>query len=51
MPYLIKNNEKRVILHVLFVSGLPAAFLLEEFGKMFFDFCKESGYTKILKVE
>ncbi|KAL4230720.1 Guanylate cyclase soluble subunit beta-1 [Mactra antiquata] len=32
------------------VLGLPAAFLLEEFGKMFFDFCKESGYTKILKV-
>lgn len=32
------------------ISGLPAAVLLEEFGKMFFDFCKESGYTKILKV-
>ncbi|WAQ99037.1 GCYB1-like protein [Mya arenaria] len=31
-------------------GDLPAAFLLEEFGKMFFDFCKESGYTKILKV-
>ena len=31
-------------------SGLPASLLLEEFGKMFFDFCKESGYTKILKV-
>ncbi|KAH3843075.1 guanylate cyclase soluble subunit beta-1-like [Dreissena polymorpha] len=32
------------------VLGVPAAVLLEEFGKMFFDFCKESGYTKILKV-
>ena len=35
---------------LFFCVGLPAAFLLEEFGKMFFDFCKESGYTKILKV-
>ena len=29
---------------------LPASFLLEAFGKMFFKFCQDAGYDKILKV-
>lgn len=33
-----------------FSTGLAAADILELFGRMFFDFCQESGYDKILKV-
>ncbi|KAK7475319.1 hypothetical protein BaRGS_00033466, partial [Batillaria attramentaria] len=29
---------------------VPASDILEAFGKMFFDYCKESGYDKILQV-
>ena len=29
---------------------LPVSFLLEAFGKMFFSFCQDAGYDKILKV-
>ncbi|KAJ8028016.1 Guanylate cyclase soluble subunit beta-1 [Holothuria leucospilota] len=32
------------------VLGLSVNFLLEAFGKMFFEFCQESGYDKILGV-
>ncbi|XP_076467973.1 guanylate cyclase soluble subunit beta-1-like [Babylonia areolata] len=32
------------------VLKIPASDILELFGKMFFDYCKESGYDKILKV-
>ncbi|GAB6026008.1 Guanylate cyclase soluble subunit beta-1, variant 2 [Chamberlinius hualienensis] len=32
------------------VLEIPANVILEMFGKMFFDFCQESGYTKILQV-
>ena len=31
-------------------SDVPASDVLELFGKMFFDYCKESGYDKILQV-
>lgn len=29
---------------------LPASSILELFGKMFFEFCQDSGYDKILQV-
>ena len=29
---------------------IPANQILELFGRMFFDFCQESGYDKILQV-
>ncbi|XP_075545758.1 guanylate cyclase soluble subunit beta-1-like isoform X1 [Dermacentor variabilis] len=32
------------------VLGIPADEILEMFGRMFFDFCQESGYDKILQV-
>lgn len=32
------------------VLNLPAADILQYFGKMFFEFCQESGYDKILQV-
>lgn len=32
------------------VLNIPAGQILELFGKMFFDFCQESGYDKILQV-
>ena len=32
------------------ISEIPAADILEMFGMMFFDYCEESGYDKILKV-
>ncbi|XP_076447120.1 guanylate cyclase soluble subunit beta-1-like [Babylonia areolata] len=32
------------------VLNVPASDVLELFGKMFFDYCKESGYDKILQV-
>ncbi|XP_048756581.1 guanylate cyclase soluble subunit beta-1-like [Ostrea edulis] len=32
------------------VLELPAADILQFFGKMFFEFCQESGYDKILQV-
>lgn len=32
------------------VLNVPASDILELFGKMFFDYCKESGYDKILQV-
>lgn len=32
------------------VLQIPAGDILELFGKMFFDFCQESGYDKILQV-
>ena len=35
---------------VRFTSDLPASFVLEAFGKMFFKFCQDAGYDKILKV-
>ena len=31
-------------------AGVPANAILEMFGKMFFEFCQESGYDKILQV-
>lgn len=36
---------------VLFqISEIPANTILELFGKMFFEFCQDSGYDKILQV-
>uniref|UniRef100_A0A0A9X0F7 Guanylate cyclase soluble subunit beta-1 n=4 Tax=Lygus hesperus TaxID=30085 RepID=A0A0A9X0F7_LYGHE len=32
------------------ILGIPADDILELFGKMFFDFCQDSGYDKILQV-
>lgn len=32
------------------LTDVPAGQILELFGKMFFDFCQESGYDKILQV-
>ncbi|CAG0895669.1 unnamed protein product, partial [Darwinula stevensoni] len=32
------------------VLGVPAAAILEMFGKMFLDFCQDSGYDRILRV-
>lgn len=32
------------------VLNIPAADILELFGRMFFEFCQESGYDKILKI-
>jgi hypothetical protein len=31
-------------------SEIPANAILELFGKMFFEFCQDSGYDKILQV-
>jgi hypothetical protein len=31
-------------------SEIPANTILELFGKMFFEFCQDSGYDKILQV-
>lgn len=33
-----------------FKIEIPASNILELFGKMFFDFCVESGYDRILQV-
>ena len=35
---------------VFILSDIPAGQILELFGKMFFDFCQESGYDKSLQV-
>lgn len=32
------------------ILGIPADTILELFGKMFFEFCQDSGYDKILQV-
>lgn len=40
-----------VIWHLFFCHlEIPADKILELFGKMFFEFCQESGYDKILQV-
>lgn len=34
----------------IYALELPASSILELFGKMFFEFCQDSGYDKILQV-
>jgi hypothetical protein len=36
--------------YLLLLSEIPANAILELFGKMFFEFCQDSGYDKILQV-
>lgn len=36
--------------HDLLSTEIPANEILESFGRMFFDFCQESGYDTILEV-
>lgn len=46
--------EDEITYHIVAAAekclGIAAADILELFGRMFFDFCQESGYDKILKV-
>ncbi|KAG8192153.1 hypothetical protein JTE90_027795 [Oedothorax gibbosus] len=46
--------EDEITYHLVFAAekclGIAAADILELFGRMFFDFCQESGYDKILQV-
>ncbi|GIY36882.1 guanylate cyclase soluble subunit beta-1 [Caerostris extrusa] len=46
--------EDEITYQIVFAAekclGIKAADILEHFGRMFFDFCQESGYDKILKV-
>lgn len=35
---------------ILVFTEIPADAILELFGKMFFEFCQDSGYDKILQV-
>jgi len=38
------------VCRVVWNAELPASSILELFGKMFFEFCQDSGYDKILQV-
>ncbi|XP_054709218.1 guanylate cyclase soluble subunit beta-1-like [Uloborus diversus] len=46
--------EDEITYHIVFAAekclGIQAADILELFGRMFFDFCQESGYDSILQV-
>ena len=45
-------STKKILksLRLRFFSGCPKSKILEMFGEMFFEFCGESGYDKILQV-
>lgn len=46
---LLSSLEK-FILDIYFTLDIPADEILELFGRMFFEFCQDSGYDKILQV-
>lgn len=41
---------EKFILYILYSLDIPANEILELFGRMFFEFCQDSGYDKILQV-
>jgi len=47
---LINHNLECYIMPCIYALELPASSILELFGKMFFEFCQDSGYDKILQV-
>ncbi|UYV65001.1 GUCY1B3, partial [Cordylochernes scorpioides] len=49
LTYNIVAAAEKVLISGLCLD-IPAAAILEQFGKMFFEFCQESGYDKILQV-
>jgi len=47
---LMSPDIKCYIISCVYALELPASSILEMFGKMFFEFCQDSGYDKILQV-
>lgn len=47
---LMSPDIKCYIISCVYALELPASSILELFGKMFFEFCQDSGYDKILQV-
>lgn len=51
--FLIKNQggiDSELYDNAHIFADIPANTILELFGKMFFEFCQDSGYDKILQV-
>lgn len=46
----LKQKKSNSLTSHLMTSDIPANDILELFGRMFFEFCQESGYDKILKI-
>lgn len=46
----VNEPRPKALCDFVYALELPASSILELFGKMFFEFCQDSGYDKILQV-